>query len=123
MSEEKKISQKELRELKRLQKLEAEKERTEQLKVYEKKYAAFGYVCGIDEAGRGPIAGPLVVAGVCFPVDYHHEEIYDSKKISEKKRKELFRIILQDALWYKILIISPEEIDALNIYRATQKAM
>lgn len=80
-------------------------------------------IIGIDEAGRGPIAGPLVVAGVCFPVDYHHEEIYDSKKISEKKRKELFRIILQDASWYKILIISPEEIDTLNIYRATQKAM
>lgn len=80
-------------------------------------------IVGIDEAGRGPIAGPLVVAGVCFPKHYHHEEIYDSKKVSEKKRKKLFQVIIQDALWYDIRIISPQEIDKLNIYRATQKAM
>lgn len=80
-------------------------------------------IVGIDEAGRGPIAGPLVVAGVCFPLGYTHEDIYDSKKLSEKKRKELFKVIIKDATWYKILIITPEEIDELNIYRATQKAM
>lgn len=80
-------------------------------------------IVGIDEAGRGPIAGPLVVAAVAFPVGYEHDEIYDSKKISEKKRQQLFQTILQDALEYHILIIDREEIDRLNIYRATQKAM
>lgn len=95
------------------------------LNEYEKQWWSVGKqaIVGIDEAGRGPIAGPLVVAGVCFPVNYHHEEIYDSKKVSEKKRKELFNVIIKDAVWYKILIITPQEIDELNIYRATQKAM
>lgn len=80
-------------------------------------------IVGIDEAGRGPMAGPLVVAGVCFPINYEHAEIYDSKKISEKKRGILFKEIIRDASFYKIEIISPKEIDELNIYRATQLAM
>lgn len=80
-------------------------------------------IIGIDEAGRGPIAGPLVVAAVCFPPDYHHEEIYDSKKLSEKKRKALFKIIIQDAQVYHIKIVSPGDVDRMNIYRATQHAM
>lgn len=92
---------------------------------YEKAWWKEGrsHIVGLDEAGRGPIAGPLVVAAVVFPKDYHHEEIYDSKKISEKKRKALFQVIIQDALEYHIAIITPKEIDELNIYRATQKAM
>ena len=81
------------------------------------------YVVGMDEAGRGPLAGPLVVAAVCFPKNYQHEGIYDSKKVSEKKREEMFEIIKQDALEYYIQIVTPKEIDTLNIYRATQKAM
>ena len=81
------------------------------------------YIVGMDEAGRGPLAGPLVVAAVCFPKGYQHEGIYDSKKVSEKKREEMFQIIQQDALEYHIQIVSPQEIDELNIYRATQKAM
>ncbi len=81
------------------------------------------YIVGIDEAGRGPIAGPLVVAGVCFPKHYHHDEIYDSKKVSDKKRKQLLREIITDALEYHVLIIPVDVIDQLNIYRATQKAM
>lgn len=80
-------------------------------------------VIGIDEAGRGPIAGPLVVAGVILPLGYENPEIYDSKKCTEKKRDELFDVILENALEYEILIISEQEIDELNIYRATQKAM
>lgn len=80
-------------------------------------------IVGIDEAGRGPIAGPLVVAAVCFPKGYHHETIYDSKKISEKKRKELFKEIIRDAKEYHIAIIEPKVIDEQNIYRATQNAM
>ncbi len=92
---------------------------------YEKAWWSQGKtnVIGLDEAGRGPIAGPLVVAAVMFPAGYHHEEIYDSKKISEKKRRQLFRVIIEAAQAYHIAIVSPKEIDALNIYRATQKAM
>ena len=81
------------------------------------------YVVGMDEAGRGPLAGPLVVAAVCFPKNYSHEGIYDSKKVSEKKREEMFEIIKAEALEYYIQIVTPREIDELNIYRATQKAM
>lgn len=80
-------------------------------------------IIGIDEAGRGPIAGPLVVAAVCFPKGYQHEEIYDSKKLSEKKRKTLFQDIIKDAREYHIAIIEPRIIDEQNIYRATQNAM
>lgn len=78
---------------------------------------------GIDEAGRGPIAGPLVVAGVVFPVGYDSKEIYDSKKLSEKKREELFIRIKEDALYYDIQIVSIEDIDRLNIYQATKETM
>lgn len=80
-------------------------------------------IVGIDEAGRGPIAGPLVVAAVCFPKNFEHDEIYDSKKVSEKKRKVMFKEIIRYAIEYHILIIEPKVIDELNIYRATQKAM
>ncbi|NBK97533.1 MAG: ribonuclease HII [Erysipelotrichia bacterium] len=80
-------------------------------------------VIGLDEAGRGPIAGPLVVAGVVFPQGYEHETIYDSKKISEKKREELFTVIQKEALYYAIEIIDEKTIDEYNIYRATQMIM
>ena len=80
-------------------------------------------IVGIDEAGRGPIAGPLVVAAVRFPADFDHEEIYDSKKLSEKKRRQLFKEIIKLADEYHILIIDTKTVDELNIYRATQKAM
>lgn len=81
------------------------------------------FVLGIDEAGRGPICGPLVVCGVCFPIAYKDDEINDSKKLSEKKRKELFLRIIKEAKTYFIKIVSAKEIDRINIYRATQKAM
>ena len=89
---------------------------------YEKKYYPF-LIMGIDEAGRGPIAGPLVVAGVIFPVGYNSDMIYDSKKLSEKKREFLYDIIIKDALAYKILIVDEKTIDTLNIYQATKQAM
>ncbi len=123
MSEEKKISQKELRELKRLQKLEAEKERTEQLKVYEKKYAAFGYVCGIDEAGRGPLAGPVVAGAVILPPDCQILYINDSKKLSAKKREELYPVIMEKAVAVGVGMVSPQRIDEINILQATYEAM
>ena len=80
-------------------------------------------VLGIDAAGRGPLAGPLCVAGVVFEPGYENPLIYDSKAISEKRRNELFDVIREDALYYEIRLVTPEEIDRLNIYRATQKAM
>lgn len=123
MSEEKKISQKELRELKRLQKLEAEKERTEQLKVYEKQYAAFGYVCGIDEVGRGPLAGPVVAGAVILPPDCQILYINDSKKLSAKKREELYPVIMEEAVAVGIGMVSPQRIDEINILQATYEAM
>lgn len=92
---------------------------------FEKVFWADGksFVIGLDEAGRGPIAGPLVVAGVVFPKGYDHDAIYDSKKLSEKKREELFDEIKKDALYYKIEIVSEKEVDEYNIYRATQMTM
>lgn len=80
-------------------------------------------VLGIDEAGRGPIAGPLCVAGVVFPFDYQNEDIYDSKALSEKKREALYDVIIKEALFYKIILVSEAQIDEKNIYRATQQAM
>ena len=80
-------------------------------------------VVGIDEAGRGPLAGPLVVAGVVFPVGYDSGEINDSKQLSEKKREQLYDIIIKDALFYQIEIVEPEEIDRINILEADRAAM
>ena len=80
------------------------------------------YVIGIDEAGRGPLAGPVVVAGVISPIGYDSKDIYDSKKLSLKKREELYKVILEDALYYNIQIVDEKEIDKYNIYQATKMA-
>ena len=80
-------------------------------------------VMGIDEAGRGPLCGPLVVACCVLPIGYENDMINDSKKLSEKKRELLFEQIKKDALFYDVKIVSPKEIDELNIYAATKKAM
>ena len=80
-------------------------------------------ILGIDEAGRGPLAGPLSVAGVILVPGYENPEIYDSKAISEKKREQLYQEIIENALYYAIYEVTEEEIDRLNIYRADQKAM
>ncbi|MBO4538527.1 MAG: ribonuclease HII [Erysipelotrichaceae bacterium] len=91
---------------------------------YEREYWGKGQlVVGIDEAGRGPLAGPLVVAGVVFPAGYQSEEIYDSKKLTERKREELFPRIVEDALFYDIEIVDEKTIDELNILEATRQAM
>ena len=81
------------------------------------------YVLGVDEAGRGPLAGPLVVAGVVFEQGYVNELIYDSKALSEKKREALFQQIIRDAKSYCIEIKTAQEIDASNIYALTQNTM
>lgn len=80
-------------------------------------------VVGMDEAGRGPLAGPLSVAGVIFPIGYQNDEIYDSKSLSEKKRERLYNTILEDALWYQIIEVSEEDIDRYNILEADRRAM
>lgn len=92
--------------------------------TYEKQYWANDqYVMGIDEAGRGPLCGPLVVACCVLPINYKNDEINDSKQLSEKKREELFKVIIEDAHYFAFKIVSPEVIDKLNIYEATKKAM
>ena len=80
-------------------------------------------IVGVDEAGRGPLAGPVVAAAVIFPRAYINKEINDSKQISEKKRKELFEIIQKDALAVGVGIVDAETIDRINIYEATKVAM
>ncbi len=83
----------------------------------------FQFIAGTDEAGRGPLAGPLVVAAVMFPNDYVNEEINDSKQLSRKKREELYDEIIAHALAYSIIVIGIDEIDKINIYAASRKGM
>ena len=86
-------------------------------------WAQAQYVMGIDEAGRGPLCGPLVVACCILPIGYEQEEINDSKQLTEKKRERLFPVIIKDAIYYRFKIVSPKEIDQYDIYHATQRAM
>ena len=111
-----------MRELKG-EKLEAELKRIEALKQYEKEYEHLGYVCGIDEVGRGPFAGPVVACAVILPNDCNILYINDSKKLSEKRREELYDIIIKEAVAYGIGIKDNNRIDEINILRATYEAM
>jgi len=81
------------------------------------------FIVGLDEAGRGPMAGPLVVGAVIFDKDYYHEDINDSKKLSEKKREALYDLIIENALAYQIEIIDVDEVDRLNVYQASKQGM
>lgn len=92
---------------------------------YEKHLIQEGYklIVGCDEAGRGPLCGPVVCAACILPLNYQNEEINDSKKLTEKKRSKLFEIIKRDAVSYSIVVISPQEIDKINIYAASRKGM
>ena len=100
-----------------------EVERTENMKMYEKKYSDFEYIAGIDEVGRGPLAGPVVTCAVILPKDFNVLYINDSKKLSEKKREELYDIIMKEAIAVGIGIESPKIIDDINILQATYSAM
>lgn len=108
---------------KRLAALEAEKCRIEGMKAYERKYAGAGYLCGIDEAGRGPLAGPVVAGAVILPKDCKILYLNDSKQLSAKKREELYDIILQEAVAVGVGYATPERIDEINILQATYEAM
>ncbi len=92
---------------------------------YEKKLYQQGYelICGCDEAGRGPLMGPVVAAAVILPKNYQLEGLTDSKKLSEKKREKFYEIIQKDAISYGIGIISAKKIDEINIYEASRLAM
>ena len=111
-----------MRELKG-EKLEAEIKRIEALKQYEKEYENLGYVCGIDEVGRGPFAGPVVASAVILPKDCSILYINDSKKLSEKRREELYEIITKEAVAFGIGIRDNKRIDEINILEATYEAM
>ena len=109
---------------KRLIHYEEELARTEGLKVYEKKYwEYYDFLCGIDEAGRGPLAGPVVAGAVILPKDTHLLYINDSKKLSRKKREELYEKIREEAVAVGVGMASPEEIDKINVLQATYVAM
>ena len=92
---------------------------------YEKDIIKKGYklIVGCDEAGRGPLCGPVVCAACILPLGYQNEDINDSKKLTEKKREKLLDIIIKDAISYAIVAISPKEIDEINIYQASRKGM
>ena len=100
-----------------------EVERTENMKMYEKKYSDYKYIAGIDEVGRGPLAGPVVTCAVILPKDFNVLYINDSKKLTEKKREELYDIIMREAVSVGIGIESPKVIDDINILQATYSAM
>ena len=108
---------------KRLAAYEKELVRIEGLKIYERKYAAFGSICGIDEAGRGPLAGPVVAGAVILPENCDILYINDYKKLSEKKREELYDVIMEKAVAVGIGYSTPERIDEINILQATYEAM
>ena len=109
--------------VKRLEKLEAERKRIYELSAYERQFAELGLVCGIDEVGRGPLAGPVVTAAVILPKDEEILYINDSKKLSAAKREELSAIILEKAVAYGFGEADHNRIDEINILQATYEAM
>ena len=105
------------------EKLEKELARLEQMREYENTYAACAMICGIDEAGRGPLAGPVAAGAVILPKDCTLLYLNDSKKLSEKRREELFVQIKEQAVAWCVGIVGPERIDEINILQATYEAM
>ena len=105
------------------EKIEAELKRLEAMNVYEKEYESEGLICGVDEAGRGPLAGPVVAAAVILPRDEKILFLNDSKKLSEKRREALFDEIKEKAVSYGIGIVDNKRIDEINILQATYEAM
>lgn len=108
---------------KKLAALEQEIQRTEQMKQYERKYEHVGYICGIDEVGRGPLAGPVVACAVILPKDCDILYLNDSKKLTAAKREELYDVIMEKAVAVGIGMASPQRIDEINILQATYEAM
>ena len=105
------------------ERLEKELLRLEAMKAYEKENKDCALICGIDEAGRGPLAGPVAAGAVILPRDCTILYLNDSKKLSEKRREELFLEIKEKALAWNVAVVSPARIDEINILQATYEAM
>ena len=117
------MTKKEEQELKRQRKLQAELERLEGMLVYEREYRPLGVVCGIDEVGRGPLAGPVVAGAVILPEDCQILYLNDSKKLTEHRRELLYEEIMEKAVAVGLGVVSQERIDEINILQATYEAM
>ena len=103
--------------------LEKEKLRMDEMLQYERKYSHLGFLCGIDEAGRGPLAGPVVAGAVILPQEKKILYLNDSKKLSPAKREELYDVIMDEAVAVGVGIVGPARIDEINILQATYEAM
>ena len=103
--------------------LERELQRLEEMGRYEREYAGLGPICGVDEAGRGPLAGPVAAGAVILPADVRILRLNDSKKLSPKVRDELFDEIKEKAIAWNVAVVSPVRIDEINILQATYGAM
>ena len=102
---------------------EKECRRIENMKEFENKYEDYSFICGIDEVGRGPLAGPVVAGAVILPKDCNILYLNDSKQLSEKKREELYEVIMEKAISTGLGFVSPQRIDEINILQATYEAM
>lgn len=107
----------------KLEKLKQEYRRLEEMTEYERRYEQMDLICGIDEAGRGPLAGPVVAAAVILPKDCRILYLNDSKKLSAAKREELYDVIMDEAVAVGVGIVGPARIDEINILQATYEAM
>lgn len=117
------MTKKEERLKKQQEKLAAELDRLENMRVYEKKYESCGLICGIDEAGRGPLAGPVVAGAVILPRDCQILYLNDSKKLTARRRELLYEEIMEKALAVGTGVVSHARIDEINILQATYEAM
>ena len=108
---------------KKMDAYEEELKRLEEMRLYEKQYQHCTYICGIDEAGRGPLAGPVVAGAVVLPENCQILYLNDSKQLSAKKREELYDIIREKAVCTGTGVVGPERIDEINILQATYEAM
>ncbi|MGN0354083.1 MAG: ribonuclease HII [Muricoprocola sp.] len=108
---------------KKIEEEEKEQNRLEQMLSYEREYGFCDYICGIDEAGRGPLAGPVVAGAVILPKNCKIKYLNDSKKLSEKRREQLYDEIMEKAVAVGIGMVSPARIDEINILQATYEAM
>ena len=107
----------------KIQALENEMARIDAMLEFERKYGEYEFICGIDEAGRGPLAGPVVAGAVILPKDEKILYVNDSKKLSEKKREELYDVIMERAIAVGVGIVDNNRIDEINILNATYEAM
>lgn len=103
--------------------LETERARLETMRIFENKYHEFAYICGIDEAGRGPLAGPVVAGACILPKNIEILYLNDSKQVSSKKRELLYDEITKKAVAWGVGIVSEKRIDEINILEATKEAM